>query len=424
MKTKNLIMLLAILVVGTLVVTQCGTEGNRGGALKNHMASRSFVPPGEYDEFYAFLSGGFSGQLSVYGLPSGRLFRVIPVFSVDAEKGYGFNEETKPMLETSHGFIPWDDSHHPEFSQTAGTPDGKWIFINGNNTPRIARISLSTFETVEILEIPNSAGNHSSPFTTENTEYIVAGTRFSIPIPQKDVPIDTYKENFKGSLSFISVADDGDMEVAFQILVPGYDYDLAHAGKGKSHGWMFFTSYNSEEAHSLLEITASQRDKDFIAAVNWKLAEKYLAEGKAHDMPANYLNNVYDEATQMATSHKRSSVKVLIPSECPGLIYYLPTPKSPHGVDVDPTGNYIVGNGKLSADLTVHSFDKMITAIENEQFDGDADGIPILSFEAVHAGTVSSGGLGPLHTEFDGKGNAYTSFFRNCKMESRHLGSS
>jgi nitrous-oxide reductase len=417
MKTKHIILLLAMLVAGSFMLTKCGTtDSTNGGALKSDMASRSFVPPGQLDEFYAFISGGFSGQLSVYGLPSGRLFRVIPVFSVDAEKGYGFNEETKPMLETSHGFVPWDDSHHPELSQTDGTADGRWIFINGNNTPRIARISLSTFETVEIIEVPNSGGNHSSPFTTENTEYVVAGTRFSVPIPQKDVGIDTYKENFKGSLSFISVAEDGDMDVAFQILVPGYDYDLAHSGKGKSHGWMFFTSYNTEEAHTLMEVTASQNDKDFIAAVNWKLAEEYIAQGKARDMPANYLDNEFDEATQMATSNKRTSVKVLIPSECPGLIYYLPTPKSPHGVDVDDTGNYIVGNGKLSADLTVHSFDKMITAIENEEFDGDVDGIPILSFDAVHAGTVASGGLGPLHTEFDGKGNAYTSFFISSEV--------
>lgn len=414
---KQYILLLALLAMVSFGLTRCGTSnGNQGGALQGDMASRSYVPPGQLDEFYAFISGGFSGQLSVYGLPSGRLFRVIPVFSVDAEKGYGFNEETKPMLQTTHGFVPWDDSHHPELSQTDGTPDGKWVFINGNNTPRIARISLSTFETEEIIEIPNSGGNHSSPFTTENTEYVVAGTRFSVPIPQKDVSIDSYKENFKGTLSFISVADDGDMELAFQILVPGYDYDLAHSGKGKSHGWMFFTSYNTEEAHTLMEITASQNDKDFIAAVNWKLAEEYLAQGKGHEMPASYRNNEYDEATHMATSHERTSVKVLYPNECPGLIYYLPTPKSPHGVDVDDTGNYIVGNGKLSADLTVHSFDKMMTAIENEQFDGEVEGIPILNFDAVHAGTVSSGGLGPLHTEFDGKGNAYTSFFISSEV--------
>jgi nitrous-oxide reductase len=148
-------------------------------------------------------------------------------------------------------------------------PDGRWIFINGNNTPRIARIDLSTFETAEIIEIPNSGGNHSSPFITANSEYVVAGTRFSVPIPNEDVALSEYQEKFKGSLSFISVdPEDGDMEVAFQVLVPGYDYDLAHAGKGKSHGWVFFTTYNTEKAATLKEIGASQNDKDFIAAVN------------------------------------------------------------------------------------------------------------------------------------------------------------
>jgi len=410
---------LAYLFIMGLIFSACGENSkqqSKGAFGDQDVASKVYVSPGEYDEFYAFLSGGFSGQVSVYGLPSGRLLKVIPVFSVDAEKAYGFNEETKPMLNTSFGFIPWDDSHHPELSQTNGVPDGRWLFINGNNTPRVARIDLTTFETAEILEIPNSGGNHSSPFITENSEYLVAGTRFSVPIPQKDVSIKSYKENFKGSLSFIKIADDGKMNVAFQILVPGYDYDLAHCGKGKSHGWTFFTTYNTEESNTLLEIGASQRDKDYIAAVNWKKAEEYIAAGKAKTMPANYAHNTYDEHSHMAKSEMLKEVKVLIPQECPGLIYYLPTPKSPHGVDVDPTGEYIVGNGKLSSDLTVHSFTKMLKAIENDDFDDEVDGIPVLNFESVVAGSVKSTGLGPLHTEFDGKGNAYTTFFISSEV--------
>lgn len=410
---------LAYLFIIGFIFSACGDNSkqqSKGAFGDQDAASQVYVSPGEYDEFYAFMSGGFSGQVSVYGLPSGRLFKVIPVFSVDAEKAYGFNEETKPMLNTSFGFIPWDDSHHPELSQTNGVPDGRWLFINGNNTPRIARIDLTTFETAEIIEIPNCGGNHSSPFITENSEYVVAGTRFSVPIPQKDVSIKSYKENFKGSLSYIKIADDGEMSVAFQILVPGYDYDLAHSGKGKSHGWTFFTTYNTEESNTLLEIGASQRDKDYIAAVNWKKAEEYIAAGKAKTMPANYAHNTYDEHSHMAKSEMLKEVKVLIPQECPGLIYYLPTPKSPHGVDVDPTGEYIVGNGKLSSDLTVHSFSKMLKAIEEDDFDDEVDGIPVINFESVVAGSVKSTGLGPLHTEFDGKGNAYTTFFISSEV--------
>src|SRR6187549_3892037 len=158
-------------------------------AVGGDAAAKAYVAPGQYDKFYNFVSGGFSGQLSVYGLPSGRLLRVIPVFSVDPEKGWGYSEETKPMFNTSHGIVPWDDLHHVSMSQTDGAIDGRWAFGNGNNTPRVARIDLKTFRTVEILELPNSGGNHSSPFITENTEYVIASTRFSIPIGNNtDVP--------------------------------------------------------------------------------------------------------------------------------------------------------------------------------------------------------------------------------------------
>ncbi len=403
----------------TLVMTSCNNQGKgtSNGALTSNAAERVYVAPGEHDEFYAFISGGFSGQLSVYGLPSGRLFKVIPVFSQDAEKAWGYNEETKPMLNTSHGFVPWDDSHHPDISQTNGELDGRYVFINGNNTPRIAKIDLSVFETTEIIEIPNSGGNHSSSFVTENTEYVVAGTRFSVPVPQRDMPIKDYKGNFKGALTFISVApEDGRMDIKFQLMMPGFDYDLAHPGRGDSHGWFFFTTYNTEEASSLLEVNASQNDKDFIAAVNWKKIEEYVNNGGGKKMATNYAHNVYDESTHTATSTMKKEVLVVDPLEVPGAVYFLPTPKSPHGCDVDTTGEYIVGNGKLSADLTVHSFTKMLAAIEAEKFDGDAYGIPILNFEDVLAGTVKSGGLGPLHTEFDGEGNAYTTFFISSEV--------
>ena len=108
---KSTLVLLSVLVA----FTSCNNASkSNSGALSSSAAEKVYVAPGEHDEFYAFISGGFSGQLSVYGLPSGRLFKVIPVFSQDAEKAYGYNEETKPMLNTSHGFVPWDDAHHPD----------------------------------------------------------------------------------------------------------------------------------------------------------------------------------------------------------------------------------------------------------------------------------------------------------------------
>ena len=187
--------------VGTVVLGTACTRSSppSAGLAAGDAASRVYVPPGSYDEFYAFFSGGFSGQVNVYGLPSGRLLKEIPVFSEFAQDGYGYNEDTKAMLNTTFGFIPWDDAHHPELSMTNGVPDGRWLFINANNTPRLARIDLTRFETDEILQIPNAAGAHAAPFATPDTKYIVSATRFSVPIPQADVPIADYEKDFKGT---------------------------------------------------------------------------------------------------------------------------------------------------------------------------------------------------------------------------------
>ena len=392
---------------------------NAGTAVSGDAAGKAYVAPGKYDEFYNFVSGGFSGQMSAYGLPSGRLLRVIPVFSVDPEKGWGYSEETKPMLMTSHGFVPWDDLHHPELSQTNGEIDGRWVFGNANNTPRVARIDLKTFRTAEIIELPNSGGNHSSPFITENTEYVVAGTRFSVPADNVNggVPISSYKENFKGHLSFISVdKTSGAMDVAFQIQCPGVNFDLSHAGKGKSHGWFFFSCYNTEQANTLLEVNASQKDKDFIMAVNWKKAEEYLKAGKGKKVAVKYAHNVYNEETHSASHEIRNQVTVLDAKELKDLCYMIPCPKSPHGCDVDPSGEYIVGSGKLAALIPVFSFDKLQKAIAEKNFDGEYDGISVVKYEAALYGEVKKPGLGPLHTEFDGKGNAYTSFFVSSEV--------
>ena len=409
-------MVVCLAAAALVSVTSCKPKGASSAAATGS-AEKAYVPPGKYDEFYNFVSGGFSGQMSVYGLPSGRLFRVIPVFSVDPEKGWGYSEETKPMLQTSHGFVPWDDLHHTELSQTNGEVDGRWVFGNANNTPRVARIDLTTFRTAEILELPNSAGNHSSPFITENTEYVVAGTRFSIPMgDNRDVPIDTYKKNFKGTVSFISVSKEGSMDIAFQLLLPGVNFDLSHAGKGPSHGWFFFSCYNSEQANTLLEVNASQRDKDFILAVNWKKAEEYVKAGKGVKQQVRYAHNVWDDKTHTGKHTIKTEVTVLDPTVLADICYLIPCPKSPHGCDVDPTGEYIVGSGKLAALIPVFSFSKMMKAISDKNYDGNYEGLPVIKYEAALHGEVQKPGLGPLHTEFDGRGNAYTSFFVSSEI--------
>ncbi|MCF8284967.1 MAG: nitrous oxide reductase, partial [Sphingobacteriales bacterium] len=415
---RNSILAVA-LALSTIVTLNACKPKNASNAVSGDAAEKSYVAPGKYDTYYNFVSGGFSGQMSVYGLPSGRLLRVIPVFSVDPEKSWGYSEETKPMLNTSHGMVPWDDLHHTELSQTNGEIDGRWVFGNANNTPRVARIDLKSFRTAEIIELPNSAGNHSSPFITENTEYVVAGTRFSVPGDNSngDVPINTYKENFKGHLSFIGVdKETGKMNLSFQIRCPGVNFDLSHAGKGKSHGWFFFSCYNSEQANTLLEVNASQKDKDFIMAVNWKKAEEYIKAGKGKTEKVKYAHNTYNESTHTATSEIINTVLVLDAKELKDICYMIPCPKSPHGCDVDPTGEFIVGSGKLAAIIPVFSFDKIQAAIANKSYDGEYDGIPVIKYESALYGEVKKPGLGPLHTEFDGKGNAYTSFFVSSEV--------
>jgi nitrous-oxide reductase len=405
------------IVVAGLLLNGCKPKQAGNNAVSADAASRVYVAPGKYDEIYLFASGGFSGQVGVYGIPSGRLFREIPVFSVNPEKGYGYSEETKPLLMSSKGFIPWDDSHHPVLSKTDGNDDGRWLFINANNTPRIARIDLKTFKTVETLELPNTGGNHASPYCTENTEYVVGASRFSVPMDEEDVPISSFKERFKGVVNFIKVdKDKGDMNLAFQLDVPAVDYDLARAGKGVSHGWLFFSCYNSEQANTLLEVNASQKDKDFIMAVNWKKAEEYLAAGKGVKKPANYYHNLFNEETQTAKSNIMKEVMTLDARAMKDICYYMPCPKSPHGCDVNPTGEYIVASGKLAATIPVFSFKKIQDAIEKKQFEGEFDGITVLKYESVLAGEVEKPGLGPLHTEFDDKGFAYTSFFVSSEV--------
>ena len=416
-KFKKLFLSLLVITVSALTWQACKPKAPVSATFGD-AAAKAYVAPGQYDEFYNIVSGGFNGQMSVYGLPSGRLLRIIPVFSQFPENGWGYSEETKPMLNTSNGFVPWDDLHHIALSTTNGEHDGRWAFGNANNTPRVARVDMKTFKTVEILELPNSGGNHSSPFITENTEYVVAGTRFSVPVGDKtDVPISSFKENFKGYISFISVdPNEGKMKIAFQLKTPGVSFDLARAGKGPSHGWFFFSTYNTEQAYTLLEVNASQKDKDFIMAVNWKKAEEYIKAGKGQSVKAKYAHNEWDEKTHTGVSNIMNEVLQLDPAELKDIIYFIPCPKSPHGCDTDPTGEYIVGSGKLAALIPVFSFTKIQQAIANKDFEGEFAGIPVIKYEAALHGEVKKPGLGPLHTEFDANGNAYTSFFVSSEI--------
>ena len=71
---KNRLIQTTLVVIMLSLLGSCKPK-NSTDALTGDIAQKAYVPPGKYDEFYNFVSGGFSGQLSVYGLPSGRLFK-------------------------------------------------------------------------------------------------------------------------------------------------------------------------------------------------------------------------------------------------------------------------------------------------------------------------------------------------------------
>jgi nitrous-oxide reductase len=361
-------------------------------------AEKVYVAPGDLDEYYMFASGGHSGNVYVYGLPSMRHLSTIPVYTPYPATGYGFDDESKAML----GNLTWGDVHHPSLSETGGEYDGRWLFVNEMNG-RIARVDLRDFKTKQIIgPLPNVSGNHASSFVTPNTEYTFMASRFSIPIPKGTVaPIEQYPTAYKGVIAAVKIdPKTGEMTPGFQIMMPPFDYDLGDAGKKVSDGWMFFTSYNTERATGKLEVTASQRDRDYIVAIDWRAAEKAAAEGKGTMI---------------------GGVMVMDPKQVPGFVYLLPCGKSPHGVDVAPDGKWIVGSGKLQGVTTVFNFEKIQTAIRNRDFTGDEDGIPILKYESVKDAEVEVG-LGPLHTQFGTDGFAYTSLFVDSAITKWKLG--
>jgi nitrous-oxide reductase len=373
------------------VIAGCGQSGAPA-------AQKVYVKPGEYDTHYAFLSGGHSGQVFVYGLPSCRHITNIPVFTPEPARGYGFDEESKAML----GGFTWGDAHHPGLSETDGDYDGRWLFINDMPHARIARIDLKDFTTREIYgPIPNISAAHACPYPTPNTEYVFAASRFSAPVPSnKVVKVADYKTAFNGIIAGIKVDKNGHMSMGFEILMPPFDWDLSDAGKGPSQGWQFFTCYNSEMAYDSLEVKASQNEMDYLAAVNWVEAQKAVDAGKATMI---------------------GGAPVLDPKNVKDIVYLFPAPKSPHGVDVNPTGEYVCASGKLQAEVSVFSFAKIKAAIDAKRFDKEIAGIPVLRFEDVLEGKVPVG-LGPLHTEFDGKGFAYTSLFLDSQIAKWQIG--
>ncbi len=374
-------------------------------------ALKTYVPSGKKDEYLIFASGGQSGQVIVIGVPSMRILKNIGVFTPEPWQGYAYGDDgTDKLLKDAsrHGKqITWADTHHPSLSETQGDYDGQYLFIGDKANPRVAVIDLRDFATKQIVVNPLFESSHGASFVTPNTDYIIETSQYPAPYGGKYADVTEFNDKYRGGATFWKFDRQKgriDPEQSFTIELPPYMQDLSDAGKLDSDGWAFFNSFDTERAYGgnqmgnpPLESGASKNDMDYLHVVNWKKAEEVVKAGKV----------------EVVNGMKVVTLKTSIDE---GLLYFVPEPKSPHGVDVTPDGKDVVIGGKLDTHTTVYNFAKMKALIDAKKFDGkDPYGVPILNFQESIRGQCEVG-LGPLHTQFDDKGFAYTSLFLESKV--------
>ena len=381
-------------------------------------AVKTYMPSGKHDEYYQFASGGQSGQVYVIGLPSMRIIKQIAVFTPEPWQGFGYGElGTMSVLEQG-GLTPdgspltWADTHHPALSEMDGDYDGDFLFINDKANARVAVIDLRDFDVKQIVKNPITLSDHGGTFVTPDTDYIVEGGQYAMPLGFAYSSIENYEEDYRGMITFWKFDREKgriDTTQSFAIELPPYWQDLCDSGKLVSEGWVFCNSINTEMATGGVELGnppfesgASQRDMDYLHVFNLEKAKEVYAAGNVemiNDFPVITLETAIAE----------------------GLIYFVPEPKSPHGVDVTPDGEFMVVAGKLDPHVTIFGFDKLMAAIEAGTSETDAFGVPVLDFDAVMEAQVELG-LGPLHTQYDDKGYAYTSLFLDSAVARWTLG--
>jgi len=397
------------------IASERGLDGQQAAA-----ALETYVPGGSYDEYFVFASGGHSGQIFVFGVPSMRLLKVIPVFTPDAWQGYGYGtDQGNAVLEggsdpAKSNPLRWGDTHHPALSETEGSYDGRWIYINDRANGRIAMADLRDFKCKQIFDIPNLQTSHGGCFVTPNSEYVHISTMTPTPVTESGyAPLSRYKEDFRGFSTWLKLDPETgrfDLGNSFQIELPPYTQDLADAGKLTSFGFGFINSYNTEMAvggdmtgGQPLEAGSTANDYDFLHIIDWQKAEEVFKAGNTKD-----LNGMKVIPMDVAVSEK--------------ILHFAPEPRNPHGIDVNPTGDYMCVGGKLDPHASVYDIELIKTAIANEDYQGtDPFGVPILTLESVLVAQVELG-AGPLHTQFDDKGYAYTSLFVDSAIAKWSLG--
>ena len=336
------------------------TVRQQNDAARNASAAQQvYVPPGKLDDYYAFLSGGQSGSVFVYGIPSCRFLKEIPIFEPRAGLGYANNPGSESYQRLKESGPMWGDTHHPVLSQTEGRYDGRWLWINDKANDRVARIDLRTFETVAIREVPNVQGAHGLAAYLPSCKYVFLNGELEQDFRDHSTDPSRYH-------SVIAFLDAQSLETKFEVQLTG-NADIASSGKDGRY--VFATMYNTENAVSSEGMI--ERDRDAIAVIDVPAAEKAVAEGRFAAV---------------------NGVPVIDPEQTQGVLTLIPVPKNPHGCNVTPDGKYVLASGKLSPTVTII----------------DAHTLKVIAEPEV--------GLGPLHTTFDNRGNAYTSLFVDSQI--------
>ncbi len=366
-------------------------------------AAKTYLPSGRHDDYIMFSSGGHSGQLFLIGVPSMRLLRTVAVFTPESWQGWGFGAGNEILDEgkVNGRDVLWADTHHPALSETNGDYDGEFCFINDKANARIAVIDLKDFETKQIVKNPLSLSDHGGCFVTPDTEWVIEGGQYGSPLGWEYAPIEDYNNSYRGYVTFWKFDRASGRiltDKSFAMELPPYWQDLFDAGKFVSEGWIFGNSINTELAtggiesgNPPFEAGVSQRDNDYLHVINFEKAIATYNAGKTREVagfPVIETQTAVDE----------------------GLLYFIPEPKSPHGVDISPDGNYIVVSGKLDPHVTIYGFNEIQEAIAGGGYTQDQYGVPILDFDDCTVAQIEVG-LGPLHTQFDDQGYAYTSLF-------------
>jgi nitrous-oxide reductase len=412
---------LTSLILGTTLVASVASAGGelervmkaRGLTEKDVIrAAKTYLPTGGRDEFLVFSSGGQSGQMLVYGVPSMKILKYIAVFTPEPWQGYGYDEESLKVLRQGNirgREINWGDTHHPALSEKDGKYDGKWLAINDKANPRIAIIDLQDFETKQIVVNPVFKSAHGGAFFTQNSDYIIEAAQYAAPFDNNYHPIEEYKETYRGGVTlwkFNSKKGRISQKDSFTLELPPYMQDLSDAGKGVSDGWGFTNSFNTEMYTGGIEVGMppneagmSRNDTDFLHVYNWKKLAK-LAKNKKN--------------VKIVNGMKIIPISVAVANNA---LFLIPEPKSPHGVDVSPDGEYITVCGKLDTHASVYKWSKIKKLIKSKKYAGkDPYGIPILDFKSSLHGQVELG-LGPLHNQYSNvNGEIYTSLYVDSQI--------